>query len=210
MAWTNVGTKANGVVIAQGDWNEFVGNFQQNGGVDGDTKTGNWKPATTLTYNLGTNALSWLGVMATSIGAPTATFDFGVGSNNFSNSTSQMVSIYGNVRPISDNLWSCGTASLRWNNMYTVNAPTVGSSRALKDNIVPLALDEALDVLRRTTFHRYTRRSDPEQHVVAGFIAEDTDRALSLDGKSAEGITLAAYTAAALKLIDARLTAAGL
>ena len=62
MAWTNMSTKANGVVIDQGDWNQMVANFAALGGADGNTKASGYVIGGAVTINAGGLTINGSGV----------------------------------------------------------------------------------------------------------------------------------------------------
>jgi hypothetical protein len=122
----------------------------------------------------------------------------------FTNLRSEGIGIF----PADDNARVCGAFDKRWTTVYATTGTINTSSRAAKRLIRPLEPARALDVARATRIHTFNyRTADPAlrrmRHV--GFIAEDTDRLLTLDGRSASPQSTASLAIAAIQELDRRL-----
>lgn len=109
------------------------------------------------------------------------------------------------VGPNTDNQENLGYVDARWAAVYAVNGTIQTSSKAEKDEIAPLDPERALAVVRATDLYEFTYKGHERRHV--GFYAEDVDALLSPDHASASPQTTAAVALAAVKALDARLTA---
>lgn len=112
--------------------------------------------------------------------------------------------------PGADNTQTLGDAGLRWTTVYATTGTINTSSRAAKRDIAPLDPARALALVRATAIHTFRYRvADPALAGMTrvGFVAEDTDRLLSLDGKSADPQGTASLALAAIQELDRRLSA---
>jgi hypothetical protein len=108
--------------------------------------------------------------------------------------------------PFSDAFMSLGNASLRWTTVFATTGTINTSSREAKQDFRTFDPAEALRIVRETEFWRFRYKADQTYERV-GFIAEDTDHTLSLDGKNSDPMTAAAVALAAVKGLSARVTA---
>lgn len=107
--------------------------------------------------------------------------------------------------PAADSSYYCGIVSSRWVAVYAITGTIQTSSRDVKENVEDLAPERALAVVRATRIKTFRYTGAP--HVQMGFLAEDTDPLLTLDGKSASPQSTASLALAALQALDARLSA---
>jgi hypothetical protein len=102
-----------------------------------------------------------------------------------------------------DNTDSCGRSANRWTVVYAVNGTIQTSSRAFKQDIADLAPERALRIARATRVKTFTYKG--ADHVQVGFLAEETDPLLTLDGRSASPQTTACLALAALQELGRRV-----
>lgn len=104
-----------------------------------------------------------------------------------------------------DNTIPCGKVGSRWTAVYAVNGTIQTSTREEKEDLQVLDPAEALALARGTRIYafRYTGSTLAQ----LGFVAEDTDRRLTLDGRSASGQVTASLAIAALQELARRVEA---
>jgi len=120
------------------------------------------------------------------------------------------------IFPQSDNAYTLGGNVLRWFAVYAVTGTIQTSSREFKDNLAPLDPKAALRAILATPLYEYeyvhpgakktSARRAPRKERHVGFMADEADPMLLVDGESVSPQTTAAVALAAIKALDARLT----
>lgn len=149
-------------------------------------------PGTDNTYELGSSSKAWGYLYANTIGS-TGSNDlwlnspaghvhvFSVsGSGNYQMSTSGFF-------PYNDNARSLGLATTnRWNNIYTVNAPTVGSDRNIKTDIADSDLGLAFVNALRPVSYKMIPALSNSGRTHYGLIAQEVEDVLTGLGKTSQ------------------------
>jgi hypothetical protein len=219
MAWTNMSTKTNGVVVDQNDWNQLVNNFAFIGGTDGHTHVGTWAV---------TGGIASTGAAAgIDFGSRNSANPFGIYTQSnvlYVNANGTLrwgIGSDGTLLPQQDNAMALGGSSNRFTAVYAVNGTIQTSTRAAKEGETPVAAAAALAAIKATPVVRFKyQRPPPPPGVPApsgpdpvgteqiGFIAEDADPMLTLeDGVSVNAQHTASVTILALQALLSRVEA---
>jgi hypothetical protein len=110
--------------------------------------------------------------------------------------------------PNTDISMSLGTSGNRWTTVYAQTGTINTSSEKAKREIRPFSPIDAMNMVRQTdivTFKYRTADTYIADMTRLGFIAEKTDRLLSLDGLSSDAQATASLAIAAIKDLDQRI-----
>lgn len=163
-------------------------------------------PSTTLAYNLGNASAVWGNVYSNNlISAPSN--HLGLYANNAAGGSSFFVLAGSNLAPATDNTYSLGIASTnRWTNVYAVSGTGI-SLRSYKNVVAPLDPERALATVLGTKLWQFTYKTDPEKLLRSGFMADETDHLLALNGEQYDPQSTAAVALAAIQALAAKIAA---
>jgi hypothetical protein len=237
MAWTNMGTKANGVVIDQGDWNQMVANFSWLGGADGNTKTGNILAsglfrAGNATAGAGGNYQSvddggtlryTSGVLGTVGARDYSIHDLVNGTTFFTYTNAGTITIAaragsifvntpgGFFGPATDGGNNCGNTANRWAAVYAVNGTIQTSRREDKQVGARVTPGTAIQKIRTLPVHRfrYLRPDgEPDPDLEhVGFMADEAPPELLVAPGMVNAQTTASYALVCIQELAARVEA---
>lgn len=213
MAWTNMATKANGVVIDQGDWNQIVNNFSSIGGADGLTHAGPWNCTGSVSVGgivsfstvradqiyfvadkyMGATGGASAGAMQIYCGAhAAAALEVSAGGAGVSWNNSGLI-------PNINGLLGLGASAWRWSSVWCTAGAFNSSSVAEKEHFTLLDPQDALDAVLGTEFYSFEYGVMPGYWQV-GFLAEQAHPLLT-DGASVNAQSTASVALAALQAV---------